>query len=176
MHAIDGIDVLSQKLNANFAELTAADETLDEDVQTAQDDATLALSAGIPFMVTGKLVASTAGTAVHLVPAASVPAGKKIHIRSFLLNVSGSTAWTDSTATKVILQDTAASPVLAFDIAKAVLTTNKVIDSFGATSVTAYAPVLTGAGLTAAKGLDIKADANFAAGSDIYVTVSGYIY
>jgi hypothetical protein len=124
--------------------------------------------------VTADLTAAAAGTAVHLIPASQVPAGKKVYIVDFLLNVGGATAWTDATATIVKLQDTAASPVVAATIAKAQLTGNANLAKLS-TGVTLGAPVLTGAGLTAAKGLDIVADAVFGAGSTIHATVVAVI-
>lgn len=124
--------------------------------------------------VTADLTAAAAGTPVHLIPASQVPAGKKIYIIDFLVNVGGATAWTDTTATVVKLQDTAASPVVAASIAKAQLTDNAVLGKVS-TGVTLGANVLAGSGLTAAKGLDIVGDGNFAAGSTIKATVTAII-
>lgn len=128
----------------------------------------------VPFTATATLTAAAAATPVDIVATASVPAGKKIYITSMLMAVNGGTAWTDVTATVVTLQDKAGAPVLALTAAKAQLTANAVLDLVS-TGITLAAPVLTGVGLTAAVGLTIKGDANFAAGSDIVVTVSGFI-
>jgi hypothetical protein len=129
---------------------------------------------GRPFRVVGTLAAAAAGTAVHLLTAAQVGAGKVAKILGFLLNVGGTTAWTDTTATVVKLQDTADTPVVAATVAKAQLTSQAQLGPLS-TGVTLGTPIRTGVGLTAAKGLDIVADANFAAGSDITVTVFGVI-
>lgn len=129
-------------------------------------------AAGVPFFATATLTAAAAGTAVHVVPEADVPSGKKIHILDVVLNVSGATAWTDSTATVVKLQDTAGTPVVAATYAKAGLTGNAVLGKIGA-NITAGADIKTGSGLTAEKGLDIAGDADFTAGSDILVSVYG---
>ena len=120
------------------------------------------------------LTAAAAGTAVHAISAAQVPAGKKFYPLGFLLSVGGTTAWTDTTATVVKIQDTNGTPVVAATIAKAQLTSQAQLGplSTGVTLGTAYR---TGAGLTAAKGVDVVGDANFAAGSDITVTVFGII-
>jgi len=120
------------------------------------------------------LTATAAGTPVAVIPAASVPAGKKFYLLGAPLSVGGTTAWTDATATIVKLQDTAASPVVAVTYAKAQLTSQAQL-VFLSTGVTLATPVRTGVGLTAAKGLDVVGDANFTAGSDITVTAYGII-
>jgi hypothetical protein len=132
------------------------------------------LYGALPFRATATLTSALAATPVHLVPAASVPAGKKVYLTGFLLFVNGAVSWIDATATLVKLQDTATVPVVAATFAKAGLTGNAQIDPPSA-SVVRAAPVLLGAGLTDAKGLDLVADGNFASGSDIVVTVTGYI-
>jgi hypothetical protein len=177
MEKIDGepYDPLASKLNKNFAETVAADTANSGATALAQADATLALGAGIPFMVTNKLVSTAAGTAVHVLPDASVPAGKKVYVTGTRWNVSGSTAWTDVTATEVYLQDTATSPSRGMTVSKTALLGNAVIDSLAISGVTAATFILLNAGFTASKGLDVVADANFTAGSDLYVTVWGYI-
>jgi len=125
-------------------------------------------------MGVGTLTAAAAATPVHVIPAAQVPTGKKFYPLGMILSVGGATAWTDSTATVVKLQDTAGSPVAAVSVAKAQLTGNAVL-GFPSTGVTLQTPVRTGVGMTAAKGIDVVGDANFAAGSDITVTVFGVI-
>ncbi|SRR6266487_799604 len=132
------------------------------------------LYATIPFEVTGTLTSAAAGTAVHVLPAASIPAGKKAYVTGMLLNVNGATAWTDLTATVLTLQDTAGTPIVGITIPKAVLLGNALINLFTAT-LTLATLILRGIGFTTAKGIDIVADANFAAGSDIYVTLTGVI-
>lgn len=138
-------------------------------IETAVDEVR---AAGIPFYARATLTAAAAGTAVHVVPEADVPAGKKILPIDVVLNVSGGTAWTDATATIVKLQDTAGTPVVVATYAKAGLTANAVLGKIGA-NITTGVPIKTGVGLTAGKGLDIVSDANFGAGSDIIVSVFG---
>lgn len=166
MHNIDGNDMLAVKLNENFAEHAAS-------IAAAQADATLALSAGTPFHAVAKLVSTTAGTAVSF--GLTVPAGKKVYLSTFRASVYGSTAWTGGTGTLVNIQDTNGTPVVGFRINAAGLTANAVIDSFGDTNVDAFIAVLQNTGFTAAKGLVLKGDNNFGEGSDLYVTISGYI-
>lgn len=130
--------------------------------------------AGRPFRKTVTLTAAAAGTAVPIVAAGEVTGSNKVFIRGFLLQVDGGTAWSDSTGTVVTLQDTAASPVVAATFAKAQLGANAILFPHS-TGVTLGDPIGLGAGLTAAKGLDIIADSNFDAGSNIVVTVWGDI-
>ena len=135
---------------------------------------TLADANGDFAMGVATLTAASAATPVNVIPSAQVPAGKKLYLLGFLLSVGGTTAWTDSTATIVKLQDTAGTPVVAVTFAKAQLTSQAQLGPLtsGATLAT---PVRTGVGLTAAKGLDIVGDAVFAAGSDITITAFGVI-
>jgi hypothetical protein len=130
--------------------------------------------AGRPFHKTVTLTAAAAGTAVPIVAAGEVTGTNKIYISDILINVGGGTAWTDSTGTVVTIQDTAASPVVAVTAAKAQLTGNAILGKHS-TGITLAAPIITGVGLTAAKGLDVIADSNFDAGSNMYVTVIGVI-
>ena len=130
--------------------------------------------AGRPFRKTVTLQAASAGTPLEVVAAGEVTGTKKVYITDFLFSVGGSTAWTDGVATVVKLQDSAASPVVAATIAKAQLTANAQLGKHS-TGVTLGTPIRTGVGLTAAKGLNVAADANFAAGSDLSVTVVGFI-
>lgn len=133
------------------------------------------LSNGIPFVATAKISATSAGTAVVILPDSSVTRGRQVFITDLLLVVSSSTAWTDVTATKLSITDTNGTPVSVVDIAKAGLTANAIINALGGTNQTLGTNIVTGVGLTASKGIQIKGDANFTAGSDIYVTVSGVI-
>lgn len=157
-------DLVAQVSNANFTELYAA--------KTTDQAAIAALQApGTPFNLTATLTSAAAATPSHIVPAASVTGSKKIYITAIYLKVGGGTAWTDVTATKVQLQDTAGTPIVAATFLKALLTGNAVLQGSGASTILAGMVD----GLTAAKGLDIVGDANFAAGSTITVRVVGYI-
>ena len=131
------------------------------------------LYSGLSFRSVKTLTSAAAATPVEIISAATIGAGRKAYVTSILLTVSGATAWTDSTGTIVTIQDTNGSPVLGATFAKAQLTGNAVLShlSAGVLSV----PILTGVGFTTAKGLTISADSDFDAGSDIIVTVCGYI-
>ena len=141
-------------------------EMADNAITTAKEVAT-------PFCVAGVLTAAAAATPVVLLADALVPAGKKVYVTNILLSVGGGTAWTDATATKVTVECTDGTDVVAY--AKAALTDSAVINDLGGANLTPGATTLSGAGLTAAKGLQIVADANFGAGSNISVVVSGVI-
>lgn len=141
---------------------------------TSRSDAFGVALAGRPFRKTVTLTAAAAGTPVAIVAASALNPTDKIFITDFLVSVGGTTAWADATATIVTLQDTAASPVVAATFAKAQLTSQAQLGKHS-TGVTLATPVRTGVGLTAAKGLSVAGDANFGAGSDLSVTVVGYI-
>jgi hypothetical protein len=125
------------------------------------------------FSITASITAAAAGTAVTILPDSFVPAGKKVYISNIFLIVSAGTAWADVTATKLTIQDSAAVAGVAY--AKAGLTGNAIINTIGGTNQTLSDPISTGVGFTAGKGLQIVGDANFGAGSTIYVTVSGVV-
>jgi len=129
---------------------------------------------GRPFRSTVTLTAATGATPVTVLAAASVMAAEKVYITDLLLTVNGATAWTDATATIVTIKDTAASPVTAITAAKAQLTGNAKLGLLS-TGITLANNVALGTGMTAGKGLTISSDANFGAGSDIVVTVCGFL-
>lgn len=127
---------------------------------------------GIEFEVTGTLTAAAAATPVVLLADSLVPAGQKVYITRWFISVSGATAWADAAGTIVVIEDTAA--VVAITIAKAGLT-SKAMLVMGSANTT-YADLIPAqSGLTAAKGIQVVADHTFGAGSDLKVTVSGYI-
>jgi len=128
--------------------------------------------AGIPFKKTVTLTALAAGTPVDILTDAQVGAGKKAYVTSFLSKVNGATAWTDATATIVKIQDSSAT--VGVTVAKAQMTGNAIL-GLQSTGVTLGDAVVLGAGFTTAKGLVIVADANFTAGSDYVVTVTGFV-
>lgn len=129
---------------------------------------------GRMFSATVSLTAAAAATPVVILAASEVTGGKKAYVTDFLLSVNGGTAWTDSSGTIVTLQDSAASPVVGATFAKAQLTSQAQLGKLTA-GCTLGAPIRTGAGFTANKGLAIAADSDFDAGSTISITVTGYI-
>lgn len=128
----------------------------------------------VPFVRVAQLTAAAAATPVEVLADADVGTGRSAFVTGMLLNVGGGTAWTDATATVVNLQDNAGSPVNLLAVAKAQLTGNANLGLLS-TGVTLGTPIKTGVGTTATKGISVAADANFAAGSTINVTVFGFI-
>jgi len=146
-----------------FAALgTAVEITVKDTIQT-----------GAWFKRTATLTAAAAATAVNILTAADVGT-KSAYVMGAFVKVNGATAWTDTTATVVKIQDTADTPVVGATVAKAGLTANACL-TFGSSNVTLGDSVALGSGFTAAKGVDVVADAVFAAGSDLVVTIFGYI-
>lgn len=143
----------------------STDEIADKAITTAKEVAT-------PFNVTGVLTAAAAATPVVLLADSLVPAGKKVYITGILVVVSNSTAWTDSSGTGVVIEDTAGAD--AVTIAKAGLTANAVLD-IATANITLTDAVKKQTGLGTAKGIQVKADSDFDAGSDLLVNVFGVI-
>ena len=131
------------------------------------------IQTGAWFKRTATLTSAAAATAVHLLTDADV-GSKTAYVMGAFVKVNGSTAWTDTTATVVKVQDTADTPVVGATIAKAGLTANACL-TLESSNVTIGDPVALGTGFTAEKGIDVVADAVFAAGSDLEVTIFGYI-
>ena len=128
---------------------------------------------GVWFKRTATLTSSAAGTAVHVLTDADV-GSKTAYLMGAILKVAGNTDWTDSNAANVKIQDTADNPVVGLTYAKAYLKGNAVL-VLGSTGVTIGDAVAEGTGFTAAKGLDIIADANFTTGDNIKITIFGYL-
>ena len=128
---------------------------------------------GIPFRKTVKLTSADATTAVEIIADAAVGTGKCVYITGFYANVNGSDAWAGA-GNNVIVRDRATSPVAAITLAKAQLTTNAQL-MFGSTGVTLGDGIKDGTGMTEAKGLTIVGDGAFTAGSDLIVTITGFI-
>lgn len=168
-------DGLAKAVNANFTEAYGLANAAQDTADIANSAANQALLAGTPFMYTVSMTKAQSAAGVVIVPDSAVPTLSKVYVTQFRLNVSGATAWTDVTATEVIIRDNAGSPATGITFGKAALTGNRVIDSLDTTDITAAAPLLLNAGFTAGYGIKIIGDAVFANGSDIYITVSGYI-
>lgn len=130
---------------------------------------TNALNAGIPFCAVATLgKADTTGKTI-----VTAVTGKTIVVTGFSVLVDGATAWADTTATKITIQDTATSPIAVAEVAKAGLTANAILGPC-TTNVTLKSGFSKGK-LTLSKGLVVKPDAEFASGSDLKVTVWGFL-
>lgn len=133
-----------------------------------------ALAAGIPFDVQGVITAAAAGTPVVLLPDDWVPAGYQAFLDDFYIRVKGGTAWSGGSMANLFLEDTAGSTTLGFlDIAVAALTGNAILNR-GTSNVTLLAG-FTDLGATEGHGIQVVANANAGAGSDIVVRILGHI-
>jgi hypothetical protein len=162
----DGVIVFEKE---RYAKLVPASLV---DIQAEVDAAELAIAAitaeaGIPFKATATLTSAAGATEVVLLADAKVGAGKKVYLHSIFASVDGATEW--ATATKVQVKDSA--DVVGAEFAVSGLTANA---SLTIDDATLKEPISKGAGFTAAKGLEIVADAN-GTGSNLIVTVFGYI-
>lgn len=126
---------------------------------------------GTPFKATATLTSAAAATPVTLLADSAVGAGKKVYITGFFAKVNGATVW--ATTANVYVKDNAGSPVTAITMAVAALTANAFV-GLTTTNITVADPVALNTGLTAAKGLQLVANAN-GTGSDLVVTVTGFI-
>lgn len=135
----------------------------------------------VRFNKPATITALLAGTAVNLLSDATVPAsdgvndvavGYTVILEGFRVKVKGTTPWA-TTGTILTIQDTAGQVFAT--IAVAALTANAYLWEFSANVTLDPLFTNTGGRLTLSKGLQIKGDANFGAGSDVIVTVFGYI-
>jgi hypothetical protein len=128
-----------------------------------------------PIRGYASITAASAGTAVHVIPDSQVGPSETIAISQMIIRVNGATAWTDATATVVKIQNSDGS-ILGVTIPKALLTGFATI-WLSTPGLTLSATVVAngGPGFGNGKGLDVVADANFAAGSNILVTLIGDI-
>ncbi len=94
-----------------------------------------------------------------------------MYITGFHAKVNGATLW--ATTATVKIQDTNSSAVDFVTMAVAALTANAFVGPT-TTNVTAEPAFSLGTGGTAAKGLQIKGNAN-GTGSNLVVTVTGFI-
>ncbi len=122
-------------------------------------------------VATATLTSAAAATAVNLVPATAVPAGKKIYVTNYTAYVSGGTDW--ATTANVKLQDTNSSAVDFVTLTASALDGNEVHGPFS-DSATLEAAFKSGTGGTAGKGLQVKGDAN-GTGSSLIVNVTYFI-
>lgn len=127
---------------------------------------------GYPFVATGTITSTAAGTAVTLKSDVEIPAGSQVWVTAVQMLVNGATAWSGGSFTTLSIQDSNGTPVVFFNADAAALTGNAQL-GFGTANTTGGAGVVTGG--TAGKGLQIKGNANAGAGSAVIVTVSGMV-
>jgi len=129
---------------------------------------------GIPFRKTVTLKSADAETPVSIIADADVAAGKCVYITGFYANVKGNEAWS-GTGNNVTIADTASPAVSAITLAKATALGASAQSMFGSNGVTLGDGIKDGTGMTEAKGLEIVGDGAFTAGSDLIVTITGFI-
>lgn len=155
----DGVIVFEKERYAKLVPASLVDIQAEVTAITAE--------AGIPFKATATLTSAAGATEVVLLADAKVPAGKKVYLHSIFASVDGATEW--ATATKVSIKDSSDVEGASFAVSDLIANANLTI-----ADATLLDPVAQGAGFTAAKGLEIVADAN-GTGSNLIVTVFGYI-
>jgi hypothetical protein len=128
---------------------------------------------GIPFRKTVTLKADAAETPVSIIADAAVGTGKSVYITGFYANVNGAVAWS-GTGNNVIVRDRAGSPVAAITLPDSILAADAQL-MFGSTDVVLGDGIKDGTGMTPAKGIEIVGDGAFSAGSDLIVTIVGFI-
>lgn len=128
---------------------------------------------GIPFRKTVTLKSADAETPVSIIADADVAAGKCVYITGFYANVKGNEAWS-GTGNNVIVRDRASSPVSAITLPDSILTNSAQL-MFGSTGVVLGDGIKDGTGMTPAEGIEIVGDGEFTAGSDLIVTITGFI-
>lgn len=129
---------------------------------------------GIPFRKTVTLKSADATTAVEIIADAAVGTGKCVYITGFYANVNGGDAWVGA-GNNVTIADTASPAVSAITLAKATALGANAQSMFGSNGVTLGDGIKDGTGMTEAKGLEIVGDGAFTDGSDLIVTITGFI-
>lgn len=124
------------------------------------------------FHETATLTSAAAATAVNVIPDARVGAGRKVYVMGWVAKVSGATNW--ATTATLTIEDTAAVAFSTVTVNAATTNGNVVSGPFSSSNVVLNGPMAIGTGGTAAKGVQIKGDAN-GTGSDWIVSVWGVI-
>ena len=140
-------------------------------VEAFADD--LAEDPGVPFRKTVTLKAAAAETPVSIIADAAVGTGKSVYITSMYANVNGAVAWS-GTGNNVIVRDRAGTPVAGITLPDSILTADAQL-MFGSTGVVLGDGIKDGTGMTTAEGIEIVGDGAFSAGSDLIVTIVGFI-
>jgi len=127
------------------------------------------------FSRTASISATVAGTRIHLLAEADLPEGKKAFPLGFFMILNGEVSWTGGTGTAIYIADSGTDLIYrlaAIEAAQLVAGNYLCPDSDG---VTLEAECGMNLGCRTGKGIDVLADADFGAGSDLVVTVYGYM-
>jgi hypothetical protein len=99
----------------------------------------------------------------------AVPAGKKVLLEGFAVQVNGATAWSGD-LTKLSIQDSNGTPVVFAEIAVGALDASAIFTSSSSEVTPKVGMVSAG---TLVKGLVLKSDDAIAAGSNLNVRIWG---
>lgn len=134
------------------------------------------------FNRTVSLTALLAGTAINLLTDSTsvasgglsdVGTGYTVVLEGWRIKVKGTTAWSGGSGTYIQIEDTSGQTFVR--ALSAALTSQALLMDNSANVTLDALYTNTGGRLTTSKGLRIKGDANYGAGSDVQVTVWGYI-
>ena len=121
------------------------------------------------------LSAATASNRMVLLQPEDIPTGKKAYPMGFKLLLGGETAWTGGTGTYVMLADSGIDAIYRFAaVAASVLLPGNYLFP-GSEGVTLDAEFGMNLGARAGNGIDVMADGDFTQGSDLTVTIWGYL-
>lgn len=127
------------------------------------------------FSATARLTAAAAGSRVHLLGEDKIPLGKTVHPLGFMMVLDGETAWSGEPGTTVYLADSGTDSIYRFAGIPAQLLTSGVFVSPTLEGVILEAEFGMALGCREGKGIDLVADGDFTAGSDLVATVFGYL-
>lgn len=148
------------------------------DVNLSDDETAYGIRAH-HFSKTVVLSPTTASEAASIIHQTQMEDGKVVYPLGFFLYVNGPTAWSGGTLDQVRVQDNADNELFHVDIAK--LIGNAIISPANLDSTEVTSRLVTGAGSHPGYGINLQgktsggADANAAAGSDIYLTIYGVV-
>jgi len=153
------------ELGAAVGGLTAAMGSLQEAVARGQRF----------FARTATLRSAEAGARVAVLPEDELSTDQRAYPLGFFMVLAGEVAWTGGTGSRVFLADSGEDLVYRFaSIAASALVPGNFITP-SAEGVTLEAEFGLALGGRLGKGIDILADGNFEVGSDLSVTIYGYI-
>lgn len=127
------------------------------------------------FSRTASLQAVNAGTRVPLLAEADLPEGKKVYPLGFFMILNGEVCWEGGTGTTVYIADSGTDLIYRFAAIEAAHLMPGEYLCPNSDGVTLEAEFGMNLGCRTGKGIDVFADGNFGSGSDLVVTVYGYM-
>ncbi|MGB9686967.1 MAG: hypothetical protein ACPLYX_10780 [Rectinema subterraneum] len=161
-----------ESLNGALVALGAAVEGLQAAVGSLEE----ALARGQRFFArTGIVRAAEAGSRVAILPEGELGAGQKAYPVGFFLVLAGEVAWTGGVGSRIFLADSGIDLIYRFASIEARVIAPGTFITPSSEGVTLEAEFGLAVGGRVGNGIDIVADGSFASGSDLSVTVYGYI-